>query len=299
MLEKLPLVSIGLPVYNGENYLREALDSLLAQDYRNFELIISDNASTDSTARICQEYIERETRIRYFRADQNNGASWNFNRVLELSGGEFFMWAGHDDLWHPTFVSKSVQALLNDAEAVLCHSQEQAINSAGAAVGKPYVDCVNEENTRRKRWRKTHQNWDLHTSIYGLMRTAVLKSVTPFSTFACSDLILVAEISLHGKIVQIPEVLQFKRLPEKTASRYQSPEKMMEYLGAKSIKKIRMQRWRVMLKCILILKNAELPLKEFLLSSLDIFLIYLKTQFLIDFKELINSLLMKLKYGRA
>ena len=94
----LPLVSIGLPVYNGDTSLRAALDCLLAQDYPNIELIISDNASTDTTPKICEEYSQNENRIKYFRSKENHGAIWNFNRVFELSAGKYFMWAAYDDI---------------------------------------------------------------------------------------------------------------------------------------------------------------------------------------------------------
>lgn len=111
MTDDKPLVSIGMPVYNGERYIRQALDSLLAQDYANFELIISDNVSTDGTQGICLEYAARDERIRYYRNETNLGALRNFNRVFELSSGKYFMWAAHDDVWNPAYVQE-VLALL-------------------------------------------------------------------------------------------------------------------------------------------------------------------------------------------
>ena len=93
----VPLVSVGLPVYNGERYLREAVDSVLGQTYVNLELVISDNASTDATEAICREYAARDPRVRYHRAERNRGAVWNFNRAFELARGEFFMWQAFDD----------------------------------------------------------------------------------------------------------------------------------------------------------------------------------------------------------
>src|SRR4051812_44240337 len=104
MTEHTPLVSIGLPVYNGEKYIAEAIESLLSQDYTNIEIIISDNASTDNTPQICQQYQHKNPRIRYFRNDTNIGASNNFNRTFELSKGEFFMWAAYDDLRDQTYI---------------------------------------------------------------------------------------------------------------------------------------------------------------------------------------------------
>jgi glycosyltransferase involved in cell wall biosynthesis len=126
-----PPVSIGLPVYNGEKYLSLALDSLLAQDYGDFELIIADNASTDRTAEICRQYADRDRRIRFARNDRNLGAVENFNNVFRLSSGEYFMWAAHDDLWHPSYISRCLGALRQDARVVLCASAVEFIGESG------------------------------------------------------------------------------------------------------------------------------------------------------------------------
>ena len=110
-LNRLPLVSIGVPVFNGAATLERALDSLLSQDYGNLEIIISDNASTDHTQQICEAYVRRDPRIRYHRAARNFGSPWNFNRVVELSSGQYFMWAAHDDERASSYVSECVARL--------------------------------------------------------------------------------------------------------------------------------------------------------------------------------------------
>lgn len=121
-------VSIGMPVYNGEPFLRETLDAILAQTFRDFELIISDNASTDATEQICREYAAQDKRISYSRNQQNIGASANFNRVFKLSSGEYFKWSAADDLHASDFLAKCVEILDRDRSVVLCHSQVQIIN---------------------------------------------------------------------------------------------------------------------------------------------------------------------------
>ncbi|MFO0569261.1 MAG: glycosyltransferase family 2 protein [Polyangiaceae bacterium] len=117
--EDAPSVSIGMPVYNGERYLCGALDALLAQTHTDFELIICDNASTDTTPSICCEYAERDTRIRYVRHDAPVSTTENFNRVLALASGEHFMWAAHDDSWEPRFIEVLRAALRTNSRAVL------------------------------------------------------------------------------------------------------------------------------------------------------------------------------------
>lgn len=105
-----PVVSIGIPVYNGELHLREALDSLLAQSYKNFEIIISDNHSTDTTQEICSEYMSNDSRIRYVRQNENIGAAKNYKYVFDEAVGKYFMWAAHDDVW----ASNWLEVLIND-----------------------------------------------------------------------------------------------------------------------------------------------------------------------------------------
>jgi glycosyltransferase involved in cell wall biosynthesis len=117
-----PRVSIGLPVYNGERFLKDALDSILSQTYRDFELIISDNASSDHTEEICRRYAARDERVRYYRYDNNVGAARNFNRVFQLSRGEYFKWAAHDDICSPGFLQRCVKILDSDTAVVVCFS---------------------------------------------------------------------------------------------------------------------------------------------------------------------------------
>ena len=106
-----PRVSIGLPVYNGERFLVQAIESVLAQTFEDFELIVCDNASTDASGAIAQTYVERDSRVRYFRNASNLGAARNFNRTFELSRGEYFKWLAADDLIAPTYLERCLAAL--------------------------------------------------------------------------------------------------------------------------------------------------------------------------------------------
>src|SRR3954463_12928543 len=129
MTSQIPLVSIGLPVYNGEHFIAAALDSLLAQDYAPIELIISDNASTDRTPEICREYAANDPRVRYYRISTNVGVIKNFNRVFERSTGDYFMWAGDHDLRAPTYVSRCMEIMTADPSVVLCCTQTVRVAS--------------------------------------------------------------------------------------------------------------------------------------------------------------------------
>lgn len=209
-----PKVSIGLPIYNGERYLEETLDSLLAQTYADFELIISDNGSTDGTERICQEYCARDSRIRYFRNQKNNGAARNYNRVFEFSSGEYFKWAAHDDVLSPTFVEKCVAALDSNPSLVLCFSWLIDIDEEGNELSIRAPTVTYDLVRPHERFRALSEVRPTYTceAVFGLVRSRVLRKTKLIGSYSDSDRTLLAELGLHGPMYEIPEVLFLHRL---------------------------------------------------------------------------------------
>jgi glycosyltransferase involved in cell wall biosynthesis len=118
-----PAVSIGLPVYNGERYLALAIRSVLEQTFEDFELIISDNASTDGTQEMAREFARADRRVRYQRMSRNLGPARNFNRLTLLARGRYFQWISHDDLWAPSLLAELVSPLDIDESVILSHSR--------------------------------------------------------------------------------------------------------------------------------------------------------------------------------
>ena len=282
---KPPLVSIGMPVYNGEAYLRGALDSLLQQDYPEFEIILSDDASTDGTSEICREYAMRDARIIYHRRDTNIRAYKNFNYVFEQSRGEFFMWAAQDDVWHPRFISRCVEALRSRPEAVLCHSYGQPISPDGRPIGSSHVGCVNEEPTLRLRWHRMMTFWEINEAIYGLMRREVAALTRLMRLFLCADLIFLAELATHGQIIQVPETLFWKRRPELMED-YRTQEEMLAYVAGRNHKRPLLVRLAVIRECLRGLHHAGLAPQIRRQLARDTLRIYLtKRLWLIDLKE--------------
>lgn len=210
MVGNKPRVSIGLPVFNGEKYIKQALDSILAQTYQNFELIISDNASTDETQQICREYAKKDSRIRYYRNAKNIGAARNFNRVFELSSGEYFKWAAYDDVLAPEFLSRCISVLDQDSSVVLCHSKTGCIDENGVFLGIDDHETIND-------LRKPHErfgvilNRNLCWMIFGVIRADVLRMTRLMGDYIRADWNLLAEISLYGRLYEVPEVLFFRR----------------------------------------------------------------------------------------
>lgn len=211
MSQTKPRVSIGLPVYNGQNYLAETLDNLLSQHYTDFELIISDNASTDETEAICRRYAAQDTRIRYDRAEKNRGAAWNYNRVFELATGEYFKWAAHDDLCAPEFLERCVAVLDQNPDVVLAFPRTKAIDANGEVIDE-YISKVNGLSTSvYKRFYEFVVVPHPCVSVFGLMRTDVLAKTKLIGRYTGSDRPLLGELSLRGKLYEIPEFLFFYR----------------------------------------------------------------------------------------
>lgn len=205
-----PRVSIGLAVYNGEPYLAEAISSLLAQTYSDFELIISDNASTDQTETICRQYAAQDSRIRYSRNPTNIGGANNENQTFLLARGEYFRWAAHDDVCAPELLEKSVVVLDQNPDVVLCYSMITEIDQDGkpirtVALGKgqsplPYV-----------RFRELMRHDHNCEPTYGLIRSAILGQTRLQQNYTDSDRTLLCELSLYGRFAEIPNALFYKR----------------------------------------------------------------------------------------
>ena len=173
-----PKVSIGLPVWNGEDFLQDALDSLLAQSFEAFELIIADNGSTDRTEAICREYASHDKRIRYYRNEHNIGLQANTQKVLDLATAAYFMWACDDDLWDRSYLAKMVEQLDHSETLVLAGSNAASIDGTGS-VRQLYDNrsYYPQSSTfrRARRLISAHPQGGHSTIIVGVLRTQVAK----------------------------------------------------------------------------------------------------------------------------
>jgi glycosyltransferase involved in cell wall biosynthesis len=208
-MDKPPKVSIGLAVFNGEKYLRAAIDSILAQTFTDFELVISDNASTDRTAEICQTYAARDARILYHRNPVNIGGANNGNLTFALSRGEYFRLAAHDDLLAPTLLEKCVDILDRNSSVILCDSATALIDDQGhtlAILSQPMATSTRPH----ERLRDLAQQHDCEMS-YGLVRTRVLRRTDLQPNYPESDFGFLCELSLYGQFYRVPELLFYRR----------------------------------------------------------------------------------------
>jgi glycosyltransferase involved in cell wall biosynthesis len=225
-----PKVSVGLPVYNGERYLQNALTKLLAQDFEDFELIVSDNASTDGTEEICRLFAQKDARIRYSRNETNIGLGANHNRTFELSRGQFFKWAAHDDDFPRAMLARFVSVMEESAPCVsvvysFCEyidefGNVQSINSDGVNSDDPWPHN-----------RLAHLLWYVHmfNSPFGLIRSDILRKTRMHGLYPMADHVLLAELAMLGVFVEIPEpLLRIRRHPGRTFTANKDPRALRE-----------------------------------------------------------------------
>lgn len=224
-----PSVSIGLPVYNGIPYVKELIDSLLAQSFGDFEIIISDNSSTDGTGELCRDYAAHDSRVKYFRLDQNIGLIPNFNRVFELSTAPYYKWTAHDDLYEPGYLEACYHPIHNDPGISVSHSQTVLVDDTGTLLsydpglhgchdhrcGRTWLldrdECA-AAGSPSHRFRQVLAQQIMCAPIYGLMPRRLILKTGLHKSFFGSDKLLLAEMALKGRFYIAPQKLFKKRM---------------------------------------------------------------------------------------
>lgn len=279
-------------MFNGENYIEPAIDSILKQTFTDFELIIVDNASTDKTQQICKKYEMKDKRVRYYRNRINIGAVANYNRAFSYANGEYFKWAAHDDVLAPEFLSKCANVLDNDPTIVLCHTKTARIDEQGKQHEiyryKIKTDLPKPHERFGEFVTKRYED-DSWIFIFGLMRSEQLRKTKLQGRFIGSDINLLAEISLLGRIFEIPEVLFYRRshqeaLSNKTSAKQMSyNETIVWWVGQERLS----LTWsRVCLEYFKSVNRASLKFSERLLCYVPIFKWLTKIGWILIFDEL-------------
>ena len=213
-----PLVTIGLPVYNGEKFMRRALDSLLGQTMGDFKLLISDNASTDGTEQICRDYMRSDKRIHYHRNAVNIGAPRNFNRTFQLADTKYFKWSTADDFWGPEFLELALSVMERDPEVVLCYARTTIVAEDGSPIA-PYDDGLHlTEGSARRRFTRLVRTIGLCHQHQGVIRSESLRRTRLLMDHTGSDVNLLAELTLYGRFHELSERLFFRRFHESSSS---------------------------------------------------------------------------------
>lgn len=208
-----PVVSVGLPVFNGEKYLESALDSLLGQDLENFELLIGDNGSQDATEEICRRYASADARVSYHRSEVNRGATWNYNRLVPLATGRYFKWAAHDDLCEPSFLRRCVSALDGaPASVVLAYPRTVLIGEAGEVLDAAFIDGLDRrEPTPHQRLRAYAAHVGEQHAVFGVIRSDALRRSRLIRNCWGGDIGLLSELLMVGQFWEVDDRLFLRR----------------------------------------------------------------------------------------
>lgn len=207
--ESSPLLSIGLPVYNGENFLSQALQSHLDQTFEDWEMIIADNASSDGTEQIAKDFAARDDRIRYYRQPHNLGAAPNFNFVFRQATGQYFKWSAHDDLIDRPFLERCIEALEMEPAAVVAYSRTEVIDEEGRVrrIGPSWPAFSAPEPHRRIEAVLETRRGGVVEPIFGVLRTSALGATRLHGSYTGSDTTLMMEMALQGPFIEIPDAL--------------------------------------------------------------------------------------------
>jgi glycosyltransferase involved in cell wall biosynthesis len=213
-------LTLGLPVYNGERFLAASLDALLAQTFTDFELIISDNGSTDATGAIARSYESSDARVRYIHHPRNLGLAFNHNFVIEQAHGEFFKWVSDDDLYAPNLLQWCIDALDSRPEIVLAHAWTALIDDAGQITNALEYPLTTDVPDVVERFRSVlYTPGPGHDDIYGVIRMSVLRQIAPHGSHHLADRTFVADLALHGPFHNVPDFLFFRRARPMRAGR--------------------------------------------------------------------------------
>lgn len=251
-----PLVTIGMPVFNAERFLAESLESLLAQSFADFEIVISDNGSTDNTAEMIRGFAARDARIRSVRSEVNHGAAWNFNRVFELARGKYFRWHAYDDLLAPACLERSVAAMEARPDAVFCHTHRDTIAEDGSPDIRHYDPAAQfaalaaacAAATPSARYREVLLASGGSLDFYGLMRRDAMARTRLHRPYYGADKVFLVEFSLLGPWVAVPETLFHIRLHDQQSVWIPSQAGQDNFVGGAHQPRLRLPR---QLRCTL------------------------------------------------
>jgi glycosyltransferase involved in cell wall biosynthesis len=211
MTNARPRLGVGVPVFNGERFLAETLDSLLAQTYEDFVLIIGDNASTDRTEEIARAYAARDPRIEYVRHPGNIGAARNYNDLFYRAGTEYFRWHAADDISLPEYTARCLDVLDADPGVILAYCKTMNIDQDGHELG-PYEDKVDaQQEHARDRFLHVVKVLERCNAVYGVIRSALAARTKLMETFVASDRCFMAELTLYGRIIEVPDRFFLRR----------------------------------------------------------------------------------------
>lgn len=259
-----PRVSVGLPVYNGEDYIQQTIQSILDQSFADIELIVCDNASTDGTGSIVREFAGRDARVRYIRQHSNLGAAKNYNRAFFEARGEYFKWASHDDCLSRNFLQRCVDEMDADPELFLAHCATVIIDEEDRETSC-YLDCLESDSadpvTRFSVWME--QIRGQCNPVFGLVRRAEMAKTGLHGTYIGADRVLLGEFALRGRSKTIRDAFFFRRI-HKNISTEANPNALdlTRWFNGKKNFGPRFKRWRQLREFVRMIFHVPISVKD-------------------------------------
>jgi glycosyltransferase involved in cell wall biosynthesis len=257
-----PRVSIGMPVYNREKYVAASIEAHLNQTYGDFELVLTDNCSTDRSEEICRDYAAKDSRIRYYQNPRNLGAAGNYRRCFELATGEFFRWTPSDDLVSLNLLERAVHILDEDPSVFVAYPRTKLIDAEGNITGDfdEHLHLMDEQAS--KRWIGVQQNIRLGNLHYGLNRADKFRKTGLMRNYNGGDFPLIAEMALYGKFYEIPDAFFYRRMHEEASSAMKNSADIMAFYDPKKRAKLFLYNWVHLGANLNSVRRAPISMKE-------------------------------------
>jgi glycosyltransferase involved in cell wall biosynthesis len=261
---RAPRVSLGLPVFNGENFIADAIASVLAQTFTDFELILQDNASTDRTAELCAAFAARDPRVRYLRNASNLGLAPNYNLAFENARGQYFKWMAHDDYLEPTYLAETVRVLDQRPEAVLCNTVVRYIRGDGSNIGL-YDSGLAHADVGSPVARFAAMVLPSHSCVdfFGLARREAMKQSLLHGSYHSADRAFLAQMALRGRLVQLAEPLTVMREHRARYTRQNAtPAQILHWHDASVRSSIALPTWRLYADYVKLIQHERLNIGQ-------------------------------------
>jgi len=251
-----------MPVYNREKYVAASIEAHLNQTYGDFELILTDNCSTDRSEEICRDYAAKDSRIRYYQNPRNLGAAGNYRRCFELATGEFFRWTPSDDLVSLNLLERAVHILDEDPSVFVAYPRTKLIDAEGNITGDfdEHLHLMDEQAS--KRWIGVQQNIRLGNLHYGLNRADKFRKTGLMRNYNGGDFPLIAEMALYGKFYEIPDAFFYRRMHEEASSAMKNSADIMAFYDPKKRAKLFLYNWVHLGANLNSVRRAPISIKE-------------------------------------
>lgn len=245
MTGRTPKISVGMPAYNSEKWIAASVESILCQTFEDFELIISDNGSSDGTEEICRRYADQDPRVIFVRQPTNIGASANYSFVFEAAQAPFFKWASSNDLCEATFLERCLPVLEQSEDVTVCYPRTRLFTDDPENGEDYHYDLELLEDSPCQRFESFLRGMGLNNVMNGVIRSEALAKTPLVRPYLSSDVVLMAELALHGKFIQVPEYLYLRRMDKESSTKHMTWEEARKHWDPQKKSRMLFQSTRI------------------------------------------------------